>query len=91
MTGFRKLGWIALCALGVQAPLEAQTSPPIAEASLRRLADNIKPTAEEVRWQQLPWELDAHEAIRLAKKEQRPIFFWAAGGRDRDGVALERC
>ena len=51
----------------------------------------VKPTQAELRWQQVPWELDLHEAIDLAKKEKRPIFLWAAGGRNRDGVPLERC
>ena len=69
----------------------AQAQPTPAEETLRRQADAIKPSAADLRWQQIPWELDLKESLRLAKKENRPIFFWAAGGRDRDGVPLERC
>jgi hypothetical protein len=54
-------------------------------------AAKIKPTPDEVRWQQMPWVIDPAEALRQAREEKRPIFFWAAGGRGRDGVPLERC
>lgn len=64
-------------------PLFAQPSPARIEL--------IKPTAEELRWQEIPWEPDPATALKLAKQEQRPIFFWAAGGRKRDGLPLERC
>jgi hypothetical protein len=57
----------------------------------QRLAAAVMPTPAELQWQQIPWELDLNEALQLAKKEKRPIFFWAAGGRNRDGVPLERC
>ena len=71
----------------------AKAQPPMLspEHVLQIQAAKIKPTAAQMRWQQIPWELDLHDALREAKKEQRPIFFWAAGGRDRDGVPLERC
>jgi len=57
----------------------------------QRLIAAVKPTPTELRWQQVPWEIDLQEAIDMARKEKRPIFFWAAGGRNRDGVPLERC
>jgi hypothetical protein len=59
--------------------------------TLAAQAAKIKPTPDEVRWQQMPWVIDPAEALRQAKEEKRPIFFWAAGGRGRDGVPLERC
>jgi hypothetical protein len=81
---------IAFLAFAFSTPATAEPRD-LAEAALYRQAEQFKPTAAELRWQQIPWELDLHEALRLAKKEQRPIFFWAAGGRTRDGVPLERC
>jgi hypothetical protein len=87
----RHLGWSAIVAIGIGATAFAQSPSALEEAALIRQADTIKPTPAELRWQQLPWELDLQEAIRLAKKERRPIFLWTAGGRDRDGVPLERC
>lgn len=59
--------------------------------ALERRAAAIRPAANEVRWQQLPWIVEPKEAIAEAKAEHRPIFFWAAGGRGRDGLPLERC
>ena len=58
---------------------------------LERRAAALRPAADEVKWQQLPWVVDPAEAIAAAKAEKRPIFFWAAGGRGRDGLPLERC
>jgi hypothetical protein len=84
---FASTGFIAFAiasALG-QTPLTT------GEIQVRRQAESLKPTAAELRFQQVPWVLDLGEAIRTAKKENRPIFFWAAGGRDRDGQPLERC
>jgi hypothetical protein len=58
---------------------------------LERRAAMVRPAANEVRWQRLPWIVDPDEAIAAARTEHRPIFFWAAGGRGRDGLPLERC
>jgi len=58
---------------------------------LEKRAAAIRPAPDEVRWQRLPWVVEPNEAIALAKAEHRPIFFWAAGGRGRDGLPLERC
>ena len=62
-----------------------------AQDALERRAAAIRPTAEAMRYQAIPWVLDLNQAVKLAKDEKRPIFFWAAGGRERDGVPLERC
>jgi len=62
-----------------------------AQESLERRAEALRPPAELVRYQRIPWIIDLTQAVQLAKDEKRPIFFWAAGGRDRDGIPLERC
>lgn len=59
--------------------------------ALERQAAVIRPAPADVKWQRLPWIVDPNEAIAVAKAEKRPIFFWAAGGRGRDGLPLERC
>ena len=59
--------------------------------ALERRAAALRPAPDEVKWQRLPWVVDPDEAIAAAKAERRPIFFWAAGGRGRDGLPLERC
>ena len=81
---------LALC-LVLTNSLLAQNDYGRFDVSTQRLVAVVKPTPAELRWQQIPWELDLQEAIDLARKEKRPIFFWAAGGRGRDGVPLERC
>ena len=65
---------------------------PIGErASIVRQANAIRPNTTDFRWQQIPWMTDADDALATAKAENRPLFVWLAGGRDRDGTPLERC
>ena len=49
------------------------------DQALMRRAAAIKPTPEELRWQQIPWVTDLAEGQRLAKAEGRPIFLWVTG------------
>jgi len=87
----RRLEFTGFLMLAITASAEGQLSLTPAEIAVRRQANNLKPSAAEMRFQQIPWELDLDQALRAAKKENRPIFLWAAGGRDRDGQPLERC
>ena len=54
--------------------------------ALAKRAAVIKPAAEELRWQQIPWVTDLTQGQRLAKSEGRPIFLWVTGD-----DPLERC
>ena len=56
------------------------------DQALAKRAAAIKPAAEELRWQQIPWVTDLAEGQRLAKTEGRPIFLWVTGD-----DPLERC
>jgi hypothetical protein len=78
-------------ALAVCGALAAQPIKSVAWEELEHRAAALRPAPDEVRWQRLPWIVDADEAIAAARSEHRPIFFWAAGGRGRDGLPLERC
>lgn len=60
-------------------------------AELQRKANLIQPLSQELNWQRLPWVTSPDEALQQAREENRPILFWAAGGRQRDGTPLERC
>jgi hypothetical protein len=53
---------------------------------LTRRAEAVKPTADELKWKQIPWALNLAEGQRLARAEGRPIFLWATGD-----DPLERC
>lgn len=70
----------------------ALAADPVAErAALLRNAAAVRPPSQYFRWQKIPWLTDAEEALTRAKEENRPLFVWMAGGRDRDGSPLERC
>ena len=60
-------------------------------ADLARRADAVRPKAADFRWQEIPWQTEPAEALAAAQAENRPLFVWLAGGRDRDGSPLERC
>ena len=75
--------------LALVLPLAAADIPE--RDALLRQAEAIRPHASGFRWQQIPWQTEAADALKLARDENRPLFVWLAGGRDRDGSPLERC
>ena len=80
----RSLTWIvglSVCLVGTAAEKPAAFSD-----ALEKRAAVIKPSAEELRWQRIPWLLDLAEGERLARQEDRPIFLWVTGD-----DPLERC
>ena len=80
-------------------PAKAQSPQPDAGRSpfaaawqlLDLRAAPLRPSAADLRYQQIPWLIDPAEALKQARSEGRPMFLWVAGGRDRDGIPLERC
>ncbi|HZY87202.1 MAG TPA: hypothetical protein VFE78_20365 [Gemmataceae bacterium] len=82
----RTLIWLAgpLLALGNILGARTADEPP-AEALTRR-ATLIKPAADELRWQQIPWLIDLAEGQKRARAEGRPILLWVTGD-----DPLERC
>lgn len=76
------------CLLGFASMTFADSPERLA---LLKKAEVIRPKAAELRWQQIPWHTDPSTALAEAKKEERPLLVWLAGGRDRDGSPLERC
>jgi hypothetical protein len=85
------LGTSLLLLSAAALPAQSPEGGGAAWEALERRAAAIRPVPDEVRWQQLPWIVEPKEAIAAATAEHRPIFFWAAGGRGRDGLPLERC
>jgi hypothetical protein len=73
-----------LLALGTSLGARAADEPS-AEALVRRAA-LIKPAAEELRWQKIPWLLDLAGGQKRARAEGRPILLWVTGD-----DPLERC
>ena len=69
--------WAAavLCALSM-AGFRAGETP----SELRERAAAIRPTAEELRWQKIPWLASLVEARETARAEKRPLFVWTLDG-----------
>ena len=40
----------------------------------------IKPTIEELRWTEIPWETDLEVTRQKATQQNRPLFIWAMNG-----------
>ena len=80
---------LAAASLVVAAALAPAADPAPELVALERRA--VRPTDAGFRWQEIPWHTDAATALAEARKENRPLFVWMAGGRDRDGTPLERC
>lgn len=75
-----------LLALGVLPVLilAAAAAPP--EPDWKALHQLVRPQKGESKWTGLKFEIDLYEARKRAVKEDKPIFFYRAGG----GEALGR-
>ncbi len=73
-----------LSALSASTTLRRQA--PASLSDLMKQAAVIKPSAEELKWQRIPWLIDVGQAQRLSQQERRPIFLWVTGD-----DPLERC
>jgi Tat protein secretion system quality control protein TatD with DNase activity len=47
---------------------------------LRKKADAIRATREEMRFKDIPWVTDLFEGFRLAREENRPVFLYMITG-----------
>ena len=71
----------ALAVTAVRAHEESLTS-----AALEQRAAAIRPTPQELRWQQIPWLATLAAARDTARAEGRPIFVWTL-----DEDPFDRC
>lgn len=56
-------------------------------AWVKQRVQQMQPTAQERRIDQIGWAKDIREALRLAKENRRPIFLFTHDGR----IATGRC
>ena len=77
-----------LCLLATWAAVTWAEVPPARPrpGELVNRAAVIRPTADELKWQKIPWVTDLTEGLKLAQTEKRPIFLWVTGD-----DPLERC
>jgi len=85
------MGRLVISGLVALVAVAGHAADPPELTALQKKAAAIRPAATEFVWQQIPWHTEAGTAIQEAKTENRPLFVWLAGGRDRHGSPLERC
>ena len=56
------------------------TSVPADAQQFDQLHTFIKPKIEELRWTEIPWEIDLGHARQKAALQNRPLFIWAMNG-----------
>jgi hypothetical protein len=49
-------------------------------------AEQLRPSARVLSWQQIPWLTNLARGLEVAKRERRPVFLWGS-----DDEPLERC
>ncbi|MAG84172.1 hypothetical protein CMK10_08440 [Candidatus Poribacteria bacterium] len=45
-----------------------------------KLHSFIKPRRKELRWTEIPWEINLWEARQKASQQKQPLFIWAMNG-----------
>ena len=58
----------------------ANEAPTPNHENFRELLAAIRPTPDEVRWQDIPWQTDLRAACQLAAEQGKPIFLWTMNG-----------
>jgi hypothetical protein len=58
--------------------LVASSAPASDLPEWERLLVPIRPPAEQLRWQQIPWLTDLAAGMRVSQEEKRPLLLWAA-------------
>ena len=83
---------LSVCALSVHAAATPATPPDSAlaaspvtapelnDASLKKIADLIRPTDAESGWKKVGWRTKFWPAVLEAQELQRPILLWAMNG-----------
>ena len=56
------------------------TAPELTRENLAQWRDTIRPTAAEVRWQEIPWRPTFWEGVVEAQRKEAPILIWAMNG-----------
>jgi hypothetical protein len=69
-----------LLACGLCLATVGLAAEPIPTDQLDRLISVIKPTADEDKWTNIPWQINLWEARKVAAKEGKPILLWEMDG-----------
>ena len=56
------------------------------EDRVTKKANELRPSAGRLKWQQIPWMTNLAAGLEAAKQEGRPVLLWGS-----DDEPLERC
>ena len=83
-------GLVIIATIGSTVPTTAElfaqkrpippTSIDLTEDTYSEWRDFILPTADELRWQKIPWRRSWTEALGEAQMKNKPILVWAMNG-----------
>jgi hypothetical protein len=73
------LGCATLALLGAGAA-RGDEPKPIPRDQFDKLHKMIRPQAGELRFQEIPWLLNVHDARKQAAAEGKPILIWSGSG-----------
>jgi hypothetical protein len=54
--------------------------PTLDDKSFAHWRDYLRPTKEELRWQEVPWRASFWEGVLEAQKKEQPLLVWAMNG-----------
>ena len=54
--------------------------PPLNDTTYKTIADHIRPSAADTRWEEIPWRLSFNAAFIEAARLQKPILLWSMQG-----------
>ena len=60
--------------------LAAAAPPELNDQTYAKWRDHIRPSAEELSWQSIPWRSTFWDAVVEAQRQQKPILVWAMNG-----------
>ncbi len=66
------------CSLDAQDPGFVLRVPTVENAAAWR--DHILPSAQELRWESIPWEQTFGDGLRAASEQGKPLLFYAMNG-----------
>lgn len=59
---------------------ESTELKPLDRATMGEYLRATRPSADELRWREIPWQSDLREGVRLAKEQGKPVFLWTMNG-----------
>ena len=62
------------------AEVERVPPPELRAGDLGRWREHLRPTSDELAFEEIPWIASFAEGLRRAERDGRPLLFWAMNG-----------